>query len=201
MHNILTHLIKERAKSRPEHPAIWHRDSLVSENPNGKWLSMTWEQLNQCIEKTACAFEILGLEPQHCIGIFSENRPEVIVTDFSAYANRAIPVSIYATSSPEQVEYIVRDANINILVVGAQQHYEAARKVQKKLTSLTQIIAIDHIVRDADDDSTLYFSQLVELGEKASAQCHADVERRSSQAQIDDIATLIYTSGTTGEPK
>ncbi|MDE7443276.1 MAG: AMP-binding protein, partial [Muribaculaceae bacterium] len=44
-------------------------------------------------------------------------------------------------------------------------------------------------------------SQLVELGEKASAQCHADVERRSSQAQIDDIATLIYTSGTTGDPK
>lgn len=162
---------------------------------------MTWSQLDQETGQTACALEILGLKPQECVGIFSENRPEVIITDFAAYANRAIPVSIYSTSSPEQVEYIVRDAGIKILVVGSQQHYAAARKVQHNLASPLQIVAVEHITRDADDDTTIYFTQLVELGTKASAECRDDVAQRGRQAQPQDTATLIYTSGTTGEPK
>lgn len=201
MHNILTHLIRERAASRADVPAIWHRDSLISENADGKWLPTSWQELNSCVEKVACALEILGIAPQKCLGIFSENRPEVIITDFAAYANRAIPVSIYSTSSPEQVEYIVRDADINILITGSQNHYDAARKVQRRTPGLTQIIAVDHVERDKDDDTTLYFTQLVELGEKASAECRNDVAQRSNAAAPDDIATLIYTSGTTGEPK
>ncbi len=54
---------------------------------------------------------------------------------------------------------------------------------------------------DADDKSSMTFSQLLKLGEAASDACRREVEARTARAVPDDVATLLYTSGTTGEPK
>lgn len=113
----------------------------------------------------------------------------------------AVPVSIYSTSSDEQVEYIAADAGVSMIITGSQAHYDSARKVQRRLRSLSRIIAIDDVVKDSADDTTLTFSQLVELGTKAGEACRQAVESRRARALPSDMATLIYTSGTTGEPK
>ena len=44
------------------------------------------------------------------IGIFSQNKPECLFTDFAAFANRAVTIPLYATSSPAQAQYIINDA-------------------------------------------------------------------------------------------
>ncbi len=64
----------------------------------------------------ACALEILGIEPADIVAIIANNCPEFLITDFACYRNRAVPVSIYATSSPEQIEYIIKDAEARILL-------------------------------------------------------------------------------------
>ncbi|MDE6490215.1 MAG: long-chain fatty acid--CoA ligase, partial [Muribaculaceae bacterium] len=133
--------------------------------------------------------------------VFSENRPEVIITDFAAWANRAVPVSFYSTSSDSQVEYIVADAGVSMIITGSQAQYQSARNVQRRLAKLTRIIAIDNVTLDSDDETTLTFSQLIELGSKAGDACHRAVADRRASALPTDMATLIYTSGTTGEPK
>ena len=61
---------------------------------------------------------MLGVSPFECVGVFSANRPEILMTDFASFYNRAVPVSIYSTSSEEQARYIVEDAGIKILFVG-----------------------------------------------------------------------------------
>ena len=80
------------------------------------------------VDQAACALEILGLKEEQRIAVFSQNDPDIIVTDLAAFANRAVPVSIYATSSPQQVEYIVNDSNAEILFTGTQEQYHIARK-------------------------------------------------------------------------
>lgn len=195
MNNILTTLSSHGAKKYGNRVALTQRIA-----PNN-WTATSWLYLHADVSNIAAALNSLGIKEEAHIGIFSCNRAEIIKIDLAAYANRAIPVSIYATSSKEQVEYIVRDADISLLMVGDQAQYNIARHVANAINHPLQIITVENVNKDAGDDTTLTFSQLIELGENAPQDSHDEVARRSSSATPNDVATLIYTSGTTGEPK
>lgn len=196
MANILTTLVEQQAQKYTDRAAIYRRNDNTCE-----WMPYSWSQVKTMVNNAACALELLGVQETDKITVFSVNDPYVLITDFAAFANRAIPVSIYATSSPEQVDYIVRDSGAEVLFVGTEDQYHIARRVARNLPSLRQIITYDNVTRDADDTTTLTFEQLLKLGEAATAKCREEVARRSAAAQPDDVATLLYTSGTTGEPK
>lgn len=196
MDNTLTTLIKRQLERYPsERPALWQRDR------DGRWLPISWQELARMASSAACAMEILGLREQERIAVFSPNDPRILATDFGCFANRAVTVSIYATSSEEQVEYILRDSGAAILFAGTASQYEIARKVFSRVDTLRQIVVYDDIERDADDTTTLTFAQFLKLGEAATDKCRREVEARTARAVPDDVATLLYTSGTTGEPK
>lgn len=195
MNNILTTLSSLGAEKYGNRIALTQRIA-----PNN-WSATSWRSLHVDVSNIAAALNSLGIKEEAHIGIFSCNRAEIIKIDLAAYANRAIPVSIYATSSKEQVEYIVRDADISLLMVGDQAQYNIARHVANAINHSLRIIAVEDINKDAGDDTTLTFSQLIELGQNAPQDSHDEVARRSAAAAPNDVATLIYTSGTTGEPK
>lgn len=196
MDNTLTTLIRRQLERYPsERPALWQRDR------DGRWLPISWQELARMASSAACAMEILGLREQERIAVFSPNDPRILATDFGCFANRAVTVSIYATSSQEQVEYILRDSGAAILFAGTASQYEIARKVISRVDTLRQIVVYDDIERDADDTTTLTFAQFLKLGEAATDKCRREVEARTARAVPDDVATLLYTSGTTGEPK
>lgn len=195
MENILTTLVSRQSARYGSRAALHRRISA------GKWAPVSWTQLRDEVDHAARALEILGIKEEEKIAVFSPNDPYILVTDFAAFANRAVPVSIYATSSPQQVEYIVRDAGAEIIFAGTADQYRIAREVAAKVSAVRQIITYDDVERDPSDTTTLTFRQLLKLGEAASEQCRQEVERRTAAARPDDIATLLYTSGTTGDPK
>lgn len=195
MTNILTKLIRNRANEQGDRIAFRQRIS------DGEWRPATWKQFNEVVDNAAAGMEILGIKEGDHIGIFSANRAEIIITDFAAYANRAVPVAIYSTSSIEQVAYIVNDADIHILIAGDTEQYRIARRASEAAPCLRQIIVVDQIELEKDDLTTISYDTMLGLGRHASANCRNEVERRRSSATPEDVATLIYTSGTTGEPK
>lgn len=195
MSNILTNIIYQKASECGDRVAFTQRTE------SGQWKPTTWNAFCERTERVAHAFEILGVKEDSKIGIFSANRAEILVTDFASYANRAVPVSIYSTSSVEQVEYIVNDAGIQILIVGAQPQYDVAREVLRRSKVLRQIVVVENVKKSVDDLTTISFSDLEKLGESASERTRKEVNHRRSSAIPEDVATLIYTSGTTGEPK
>ena len=69
--------------------------------------------------------------------------PQCFYTDFGAYANRVVSIPMYATNSPQQIEYVVNDASIQVLFVGEQLQYNNAFKVQKNSTVLKRLIVFD----------------------------------------------------------
>lgn len=149
---------------------------------------------------TAKAMADYGIAEQETIGLYSQNMPQCLIIDFAAYANRAIPVPMYATSSPAQVEYIVRDAEISTLFVGEQLQYNHAFIVQKKSPGLKRLIIFDRTVRlNPEDKTSVYFDDFIHMGDNAHAE--TTVKVRMKAATTDDVATFIYTSGTTGESK
>ena len=197
MPNVLTNLVAKNAAR------YGSREAFSCQYGNDEtWVPTSWTELQEQSEAAACAMEILGIEPQDMLAIFAPNCPEILITDFGAYANRAVPVSIYATSSPEQVSYIVRDASARILFVGDQRHYDVARAIQSECPTLERIVCYNpEIILNANDTTSMRWGDFLALGRAASDMCRAAVAERTAAATDDDIFTLIYTSGTTGEPK
>ena len=167
-----------------------------------RWESTKWTDFQRDVESVSLAFEILGLKPQQCVAVFSQNMPNNLVTDFAAFRNRAISVPIYATSSKSEVDYIVTDSQAHILCVGSQEHYDIAREVAHDNSTLQQIITYSPDIKlQPDDASTITWENLLKLGNAASEACRSELKLRENSAIPDDIACLIYTSGTTGVPK
>lgn len=197
MHNILTDLTTRQSLRYGRREAI-----SFQKRGSNEWTSMTWTELDNAVSDFACGLETLGLEPQTMINVFSANCPEILITDLACYRNRAIPVSLYATSSPEQVEFIVKDSEASMIMVGDQRQYDIAVSIADSCPTLKIIVTFDDSIKLADGDKmTLRFGAIIELGRAAGASCRDAVNLRSAEAKADDIATLIYTSGTTGEPK
>ena len=196
MPNILTNLISTQVAKYGDREVFRHKNSI-----DGEWIITSWLQYQKQVDAIACAMEILDLKPQENIAVFSSNRPEILVTDYAAYANRAVPVSIYSTSSKNQVKYILNDSQSQILFVGNQEQYQIAQSIIDECKSVKLIVSFDDVEKEEGDEMTLSFSQMIELGLNASDDCHKEISRRQSEATADDIATILYTSGTTGEPK
>ncbi len=195
MNNILTSLVGRQAEKYGDRAAVYSRDNA------GKWNPYSWNDMARMTAHAAGAMEILGLKEGARIAVFSPNDPHILITDFAAFANRLVPVSIYATSSEQQVEYIVRDADTEFIFVGDQNQYNIARSVAMRQPQLRQIVTYTDIERDPADRTTMTFSQFLRIGEAASQSCRDEVARRTAAASPDDVATLLYTSGTTGDPK
>ena len=196
MANILTNLAAERAALLPDATAYLTRSA------DAKWHSHTWKDVTVSVDHAAFALETLGVKPASMLAIFSANRAEMIITDLAAYRNRAVPVSLYSTSSPEQVEYILNDCGASIAFAGDQRQFDilsAAREHCKALRYI--IIYTDDVVYDRKDRHVMTFANFLALGAAASELCRQEVAKRTAEASADDLATLIYTSGTTGEPK
>ena len=142
----------------------------------------------------------LGVNVQENLGIFSQNSVQYLFTDFGAWGIRAVTIPFYATSSEQQIQFMVNDAKIRFLFVGEQDQFEKARRVFPTCRSLERIIVFDSAVKLPEGDSTVMsFTDFLKLGEGLTRQ--AEVEQRQQDATMDDIANILYTSGTTGDSK
>ena len=142
----------------------------------------------------------LGIGVQENVGVFAQNCVQYLFTDFGAFGIRAVTVPLYATSSEQQIQYIVGDAQIRFLFVGEQEQYDKAQRVLSLCPTLERIIVFDHSVRIKQHDSNaIYFDDFMKLGENNPRQ--TEVENLYKQANGDDLANILYTSGTTGDSK
>jgi long-chain acyl-CoA synthetase len=187
-------LVAEKAKKQASRVALYYRDYSVA-----KWVEITWRELHEKVERVARALVSLGVKEEDRVAICSQNMPQALMVDFANYANRAISVPMYATASVQQIEYIVNDAEIEILCVGEQVQYDNALEVIKNNKFLKHIVVFDSSVDLKGESRAMYFEDFMRLGDDESLQ--KTVKARTKAATEDDLAIIMYTSGTTGESK
>lgn len=191
----LSVLIHEQAKKYGSRAALTFRSfgSL-------KWKTVSWKQFSLRVKQVSNAMLNLSIKPQENIAVFSQNCVQYLYTDFGAYGIRACSIPIYATSSEQQIQFIINDAQVRFLFVGEQEQYNKAHRVFALCPSLERIIIYDDSVRiSSHDPNALYFEDFLKLGEDLPRQ--TEVEALYKQANDDDLCNILYTSGTTGDSK
>ena len=195
--NRFVELIPKQCAKYGEREALRFRDYETQ-----VWSSITWKGFAELIDRAAGALFTGGVEPQGRVCLFTQNCPEILITHFAAFYNRAIPVPIYATSSKDEAAYIVNDSGATILFVGDQGQYDIARQIIDECPTLKFIVTLHPSVKhDADDKTSLTWEEFLVTGDKLGKEVLNQIEERKQSGVDSDIMYLIYTSGTTGVPK
>src|SRR5262249_33274673 len=133
----------------------------------------------------------LGVKRGDTVGFMLVNRPALHLTDAAAMHLGATTFSVYNTSSPEQVEYLVRDA-ANRVIVTEQEFLDTVLAAREQVETLEHVVVID----GEAPEGTLSIEQLEEMGDS-----DFDFAAAWRAVEPEDVLCLIYTSGTTGPSK
>jgi len=168
------------ADRRPDDVAVRTVDDAV------RW---TWSELRTRVDALASALHRLGLRPGDALALQLGSRPEFHLADLAAMMVGATPFSVYLTSAPGQIAYVVGDAGARIMIT-EQAHLAAVLEARGSLPDLEHLIVVD----GGAPDGVLTLEEL-------APDPAFDVAASVAALAGDDVLTLIYTSGTTGPPK
>ncbi len=122
------------------------------------------------------------------VAIFSHARVEWALIDYAIWQAGAVSVTIYETSSPDQVKYILENSGAMTAIVENDDLMDIVEDARADIPELKNVFSIE-------DGG---FDKLRELGENVDG---AELDARAATLRHESPATLVYTSGTTGRPK
>jgi long-subunit acyl-CoA synthetase (AMP-forming) len=167
------------AEDHPDRVAMRTKDDEVS---------LTWAELRDRVDALARGLHELGVRRGDTVALMLLNRPEFAIADLAVMTLGATPYSIYATSSPEQIAYVVGDAGSRVAIV---EEMFLGQMQAAELPALETIIVLE----GAAGDRTRAWADV------EATESDVDLEAAWRAIEPEDLATLIYTSGTTGPPK
>jgi len=168
------------------------RPDQVALRTIGGAMSITFAEYAERVARLAAGFHALGVRPGDAVAFMLTNRPEFHILDTAVMHLGATPFSIYNTSSPEQIAYLLGDAGNRVMVV------EAAF-LDRAQQAVAEVPGVEHLVTV---DSAAGAHDTIPLSELEAADVSSfDFEASWRAVKPDDLLTLIYTSGTTGPPK
>ncbi|MGI9600344.1 MAG: AMP-dependent synthetase/ligase [Acidimicrobiales bacterium] len=156
-------------------------------NASGEWEHWTFSQYAERVAQVAAGLQAQGVEAGDRVVLMMRNIPQFHLLDMACYFLGATPVSIYNSSSVDQIAFLAGHCEAKLAVAEDNSFLARFRPARAKLPDLEFLGAVDG---DGDFD-------LDELMQDGSI----DLEAAAATAQPDDLATIIYTSGTTGPPK
>lgn len=165
-----------------------------------RWEKLNGEQVADLCLGAAKGLAYLQVQPGEHISIYSSNKVRCICAELGLFMMRAVSVPLYATSTPDQVAFVVEDAKIQTMFVGGQFQYNNAYEVQQRGSTLQRLIIFDpEVVLAPGDTTSMYYDEFIRRGDAVAYENKANVT--ASQALATDLAVIIYTSGTTGRSK
>jgi long-chain acyl-CoA synthetase len=175
----------------------YRKNDLLMSKREGRYVPISTAEFESRVRSLSAGFREIGLRPGDKVVIFSENRPEWIMTDFAVLCAGGVTVPIYTSLMPEQVKYIINDSDAKIVVCSNRDLWLKVEAVRAELPQVRSYVMID-------EEAPAGVMTLGEVAGRGKAAEQASAEAFDSQALAvgpDDLASIIYTSGTTGTPK
>jgi long-chain acyl-CoA synthetase len=173
------------------------KDGLLLAKKEGSYAPISTRQLGDMVKDLCLGLNSLGFRAGDKLCLFSENRPEWVMTDLATLCAGGLTVPIYTTLVTDQVGYIIEDSDATVVVVSNAALWKKVEPLKDKLVKVRHYIMID----GPAPAGVLSFAELMEKGRGLSAAIPGLFGDLASRVGPDDPASIIYTSGTTGRPK
>jgi len=178
------------AKASGNEPAIHDRNS------DGTWATSTWGEYWESVRRVGKGLMALGLQPGDCVAIVGANRRDWVICQHGINAARGIPAPLYTTLLPEQMAYIVSNAESKIVICDDETQLNKYLSIAEGDSPIEHIVTMDDL--GSSDPRVITLEALMAKGDAIS---DAELDAQLDAVKMDDVALLIYTSGTTGLPK
>ena len=180
----VTARFRDRVRDQADEVALRAKDG-------DRWVETTWGEYGEQAARVAGGLRELGVGEGDRVLLMLRNRVEFHVVDLGVLLLRATPISVYNSSSPEQLQYLAQHSRAKVAVVEAD-FLERLQKVRAELEDLQAVVVLDPDESHGED--VVRYESLLEAEP-------VDTDAAADAAQPDDLLTVIYTSGTTGPPK
>src|SRR4051794_9409904 len=181
---VIGNLTDDVVRNAADHPET----VVLSRRESDRWTEVTAAELLAQVLAVAKGMIAAGVQTGDRVALLSGTRYEWTLLDYAIWFAGAVSVPVYATSSADQLAWVVQDSGARTLVVETGRHLALADQVRERLTDLQQVWCIED-------------GAVAELVEKGAEVQDEQVQQRRSQLTASSLATLVYTSGTTGAPK
>ncbi len=172
---------------------------LYNVKRDGEWVSFTYGDVNETIERIGFGFHALGLKKGDKVAILSENRPEWSMTDWACAHFGMVSVPVYQTSIPKQIEYILNHSEAKLVIASSKEQADKVISIKSTLKSIKHMVLLDKT--DLDDKWILDWDDLLKKGDLAKVESKTSLPEVASKIKPEDLWSIIYTSGTSGNPK
>ncbi len=160
-------------------------------NSAGEWVSKTLAEVADDTARLVTSLQDLGVGQGDKVVMMIRNRQEFHAIDLAVLFCGATPVSIYNSSAPDQIQYLINDCGASVAILEDEAFLQRFQSVREKIPTIEHYVLIES--NGAGDDIVKYSDMI--------AAEPADLEVAAENSELSDTATIIYTSGTTGPPK
>ncbi|KFV78119.1 Long-chain-fatty-acid--CoA ligase 5 [Struthio camelus australis] len=135
------------------------------------------------------------------IGIFAQNRPEWIISEYACYTYSLVAVPLYDTLGPDAIVYIVNKADISTVICDKPEKAQILldNYEQGKTSCLKTIILMDLFDKELKDRGAKVGVEILMLQEVEELGRNNIIEPIPPKPE--DLCIVCFTSGTTGNPK
>jgi long-chain acyl-CoA synthetase len=206
--------------------ALWKRRIMATPDRvafrfkrGNEWSSMTWAQADAAAQEIAAGLVSLGVTPGDRVCLVALTRLEWALADVGILLAGAVTVPIYPQSTPEQCDFIIRDAGAKMVIVEDASQLAKLVPMRHRLFTVSRLIHIagDAMLEKPDaqghtrvtlaevsrgaGDFLLSLDDLRAAGKSWIGKHPGALDSHAASVTPDSMFTIIYTSGTTGTPK
>jgi long-chain acyl-CoA synthetase len=164
--------------------------------------TISWGELRDRVAAISRGLAGLGLQPGERLLIMMSSRPEHWLVDLAAAHLGAVPCTVYATLSTDQLRFLGQHSAAGIIVLEGVAQLEKWLPVLGELPALRHIVLVENAVFDGGGRvSGVPLREVEATGAAAHAADPEAFERAWRAVRPEQPVTLLYTSGTTGDPK
>jgi long-subunit acyl-CoA synthetase (AMP-forming) len=174
--------------AHPDHVAFHWK-----EKEGDEWAELVFAGYAREVARAMVGLQRLGVRRGDRVVLMMRNIPEFHVADMAVLFCGATPISIYSSSSPEQIRYLLGHSAAKVAVVEDAGFLARVVAVRADLPALQKVVVID-----APDELT---QDGLSTWEEIIDNEPGDLTEAAARVRPKDIATVVYTSGTTGPPK
>src|SRR3990167_7807939 len=195
-------LFVERARRSPDKvayhyfssditPASGHESSLKLRFQQDAWRDITWREMLGEVARWQAALAGLGLQRGDRVAIMLRNCPCWVMFDQAAMSLGLVIVPLYTVDRPDNIAYIVNDADVKVLLFENAEQWQALRTVRDRLGGIKRFVSL-YALRNGVEPRLKSMEEFL----PPTAQLQA-----AKPCEMNELASIIYTSGTTGKPK